>query len=53
MQEVCEFDKLAARLADELADGTHGPPYKLAASTESHCGLCQVRQHLAVFILAS
>ncbi|KAI7843423.1 hypothetical protein COHA_002901 [Chlorella ohadii] len=42
LQEVPESRPLAAQLADALADSTHGPPYKLAASTESHCGLCQV-----------
>lgn len=41
-QEVSEFGPLAATLADALADGAHGPAYKLAASTESHCGLCQL-----------
>lgn len=39
---MCEFGTLAATLATALADSTHGPAYKLAASTESHCGLCQV-----------
>lgn len=47
-QEVSEFGPLAATLADALADSAHGPAYKLAASAESHCGLCQlfVREEL-------
>lgn len=41
-QEVAEWGPLAEELQAALADGGAGPVYTLAASTDSHCGLCQV-----------
>ena len=39
---MAECGPLAEELQAALADGGAGPAYTLAASTDSHCGLCQV-----------